>query len=171
MLPPFLPSCHLHCLSDNGASGASSSQSLHSDFHHHCAAFSSTPSPPSFLIAVASHHRPSEDRTIPLSIIAEKTKLSIEDVEYLLMKDLSLHFLHPQLKRSVSFLFPQVHLIEGIVDQVDGTIYISWVQPRVLGIPQIKSLHSRLDSWAGKVQMALSTIEAETPDLISRDTA
>lgn len=33
--------------------------------------------------------RPSEDRTIPLTIIAEKTKLSIEDVEYLLMKSLS----------------------------------------------------------------------------------
>ncbi|KAG6497711.1 26S proteasome non-ATPase regulatory subunit 13 homolog B-like [Zingiber officinale] len=97
--------------------------------------------------------RPSEERTIPLSIIAEKTKLSIEDVEYLLMKALS------------------VHLIEGIVDQVDGTVYISWVQPRVLGIPQIKSLHSRLNSWAGKVRMALSTVEAETPDLIGHDTA
>ncbi|XP_072958719.1 26S proteasome non-ATPase regulatory subunit 13 homolog B-like isoform X2 [Typha angustifolia] len=34
--------------------------------------------------------RPSEDRTIPLSIISEQTKLSIEDVEYLLMKSLSL---------------------------------------------------------------------------------
>ncbi len=33
--------------------------------------------------------RPSEDRTIPLSIIAERTKLSIEDVEHLLMKSLS----------------------------------------------------------------------------------
>lgn len=33
--------------------------------------------------------RPSEDRTIPLSAIAERTKLSIEDVEHLLMKSLS----------------------------------------------------------------------------------
>ena len=33
--------------------------------------------------------RPSEDRTIPLSVIAERTKLSISDVEYLLMKSLS----------------------------------------------------------------------------------
>lgn len=33
--------------------------------------------------------RPSEDRTIPLSVIAERTKLSIEDVEHLLMKSLS----------------------------------------------------------------------------------
>lgn len=93
--------------------------------------------------------RPSEDRTIPLAIIAEKTKLSIEDVEYLLMKSLS------------------VHLIEGIIDQVEGTVHVSWVQPRVLGIPQIKSLRDRLDSWLGKVHTALLSVEAETPDLVA----
>jgi len=93
--------------------------------------------------------RPSEDRTIPLSVIAEQTKLSIEDVEYLLMKSLS------------------VHLIEGIVDQVEGTVHVSWVQPRVLGIPQIKSLRDRLDGWLDKVHTALLSVEAETPDLMA----
>ncbi|KAL5552267.1 hypothetical protein UlMin_002443 [Ulmus minor] len=93
--------------------------------------------------------RPSDDRTIPLSVIAERTKLSIEDVEHLLMKSLS------------------VHLIEGIIDQVEGTVHVSWVQPRVLGIPQIKSLRNRLDTWLGKVHTALVSIEAETPDLIA----
>ncbi|PKA66227.1 hypothetical protein AXF42_Ash006924 [Apostasia shenzhenica] len=93
--------------------------------------------------------RPSEDRTIPLGVIAERTKLSIEDVEYLLMKSLS------------------VHLIEGIIDQVEGKVHVSWVQPRVLGIPQIKSLRDRLDGWLGKVRTALLSVEAETPDLIA----
>ncbi|KAG6397149.1 hypothetical protein SASPL_143314 [Salvia splendens] len=93
--------------------------------------------------------RPSEDRTIPLSIIAERTKLTVEDVEYLLMKSLS------------------VHLIEGIIDQVEGTVYVSWVQPRVLGIPQIKSLRDRLDNWVDKVHTALLSVEAETPDLVA----
>ncbi|GLT91279.1 hypothetical protein SLE2022_091740 [Rubroshorea leprosula] len=93
--------------------------------------------------------RPSEDRTIPLSIIAERTRLSIEAVEHLLMKSLS------------------VHLIEGIIDQVDGTVHVSWVQPRVLGIPQIMSLRDRLDNWMGRVHTALSSIEAETPDLVA----
>ncbi|XAR70696.1 hypothetical protein NMG60_11027646 [Bertholletia excelsa] len=92
--------------------------------------------------------RPSEDRTIPLSIIAERTKLTVEDVEYLLMKSLS------------------VHLIEGIIDQVEGTVHVSWVQPRVLGIPQIKSLRDRLDNWVEKVHTALLSVEAETPDLV-----
>ncbi|KAK4795288.1 hypothetical protein SAY86_013282 [Trapa natans] len=93
--------------------------------------------------------RASEDRTIPLSIIAERTKLSVEDVEHLLMKSLS------------------VHLIEGIIDQVEGTVHVSWVQPRVLGIPQIQSLRDRLDGWMNKVHSALLSIEAETPDLVA----
>ncbi|CAI9109331.1 OLC1v1009135C1 [Oldenlandia corymbosa var. corymbosa] len=92
--------------------------------------------------------RPSEERTIPLCVIADRTKLSIEDVEYLLMKSLS------------------VHLIEGIIDQVDGTIHVSWVQPRVLGISQIKSLRDRLDNWVEKVHTTLVSVEAETPDLV-----
>lgn len=61
----------------------------------------------------------------------------------------------------------QVHLIEGIIDQVESTVYVSWVQPRVLGIPQIKSLRDRLDVWLGKVHSALLSVEAETPDLVA----
>ncbi|XP_057842496.1 26S proteasome non-ATPase regulatory subunit 13 homolog B [Cryptomeria japonica] len=93
--------------------------------------------------------RPSEDRTIPLRVIAERTKLSVEDVEYLLMKSLS------------------VHLIEGVIDQVEGTVHVSWVQPRVLGIPQIKSLRDRLDNWLHKVHTTVLAVEAETPDLVA----
>ncbi|XP_078438054.1 26S proteasome non-ATPase regulatory subunit 13 homolog B-like [Wolffia australiana] len=91
--------------------------------------------------------RPSEDRTIPLSAIAERTGLTIEDVEHLLMKSLS------------------VHLIEGIINQVEGTVHVSWVQPRILGTPQIKALRDRLDDWLNKVHTALISVEAETPDL------
>ncbi|XP_062184414.1 26S proteasome non-ATPase regulatory subunit 13 homolog B-like [Phragmites australis] len=93
--------------------------------------------------------RSSEDRTIPLSAIAERTRLSVEDVEYLLMKSIS------------------AHLIEGIIDQVDGTVHVTWVQPRVLGIEQIKSLCDRLDTWVEKVHTTSLSVEAETPDLIS----
>eukprot|EP00262_Sarcandra_glabra_P021882 TRINITY_DN942_c0_g1_i1.p1 TRINITY_DN942_c0_g1~~TRINITY_DN942_c0_g1_i1.p1 ORF type:complete len:387 (+),score=63.65 TRINITY_DN942_c0_g1_i1:236-1396(+) len=93
--------------------------------------------------------RASEDRTIPLNVIAQRTNLSVEDVEYLLMKSLS------------------VHLIEGIIDEVEGTVHVSWVQPRVLGMVQIKSLRDRLDNWLGKVHTALLSVEAETPDLVA----
>lgn len=49
---------------------------------------------------------PAESRTIPLEAIAKRTKLSVDGVEFLLMKTLSLH------------------LIEGIIDQVDSTVQV-----------------------------------------------
>lgn len=61
----------------------------------------------------------------------------------------------------------QVHLIEGIIDQVEGTVYVSWVQPRVLGITQIKSLRNQLDGWIEKVHTTLLSVEAEIPDLVA----
>ncbi|KAI3853654.1 hypothetical protein MKW98_025171 [Papaver atlanticum] len=93
--------------------------------------------------------RPAEDRTIPLNIIAARTKLSVEDVELLLMKSLS------------------VHLIEGITDQVEATILVSRVRPIVLGITQIESLRDRLDNWVDKVHTALLSVESETPELVA----
>eukprot|EP00245_Coleochaete_scutata_P006003 TRINITY_DN20104_c0_g1_i1.p1 TRINITY_DN20104_c0_g1~~TRINITY_DN20104_c0_g1_i1.p1 ORF type:complete len:401 (-),score=70.79 TRINITY_DN20104_c0_g1_i1:483-1646(-) len=91
---------------------------------------------------------PSEDRTIPLTTIAERTNLDLDGTEHLLMKTLS------------------VHLIEGVIDQVDGTVRVSWVQPRVLAVPQIAALRDRLDTWLSKVHSTLIAIEAETPDLV-----
>ncbi|KAK8340885.1 hypothetical protein V6Z11_A08G130100 [Gossypium hirsutum] len=81
---------------------------------------------------------PSDDRTIPLKVIAERTNCSLS-----------------------------VSLIEGIIDQVEGTIHVSWVQLRVLGIPQIKSLRDRFGNWMGKVHKAWLSIEVETPDLVA----
>lgn len=69
----------------------------------------------------------SDARTIPSSVIVDQTKLSVEDVDHLLGKSLSFH------------------LIEGIIDQVESTVHVSSVQPRVLGMLQIKSLRDRLD--------------------------
>jgi len=31
-----------------------------------------------------------------------------------------------------------LHLIEGIINQVQGIVYISWVAPRVLTKPQVR---------------------------------
>jgi len=90
---------------------------------------------------------PSEARTISLATIAEKTKLSIDGVEFLLMKTLS------------------VHLIEGTIDQVEGTVHVSWVQPRVLTVPQIAGLTGRLDSWLDKVGTTLKFMEDQIPEL------
>ncbi|PPD67578.1 hypothetical protein GOBAR_DD35548 [Gossypium barbadense] len=54
------------------------------------------------------------------------------------------------LRKCVHLDEGDVRLIEGIIDQVEGTIHVSWVQPRVLGIPQINRLRDWLDNWTGK---------------------
>ena len=55
----------------------------------------------------ASRSLPAEQRTIPLSEIAARTKLGGDGVEFLLMKTLSLK------------------LIEGVIDQVDATVQVA----------------------------------------------
>eukprot|EP00877_Chromochloris_zofingiensis_P005250 jgi/Chrzof1/14726/Cz09g13170.t1 len=87
---------------------------------------------------------PPEERSIPLSTIAQRTKLSIDGVEFLLMKALALH------------------LIEGKVDQVEQAVAVSWVQPRILTMPQIQGLKDRLDGWISKVQAISTTLEQQS---------
>ena len=57
---------------------------------------------------------PPDARTIPLAEVAARAKLSIEGVEALLMRCLSLH------------------LIEGSIDAVEGVVHVTWITPRVL---------------------------------------
>lgn len=65
-----------------------------------------------FFVELMNHvlpaSRSSDDRTIPLSVIADRTRLTIEDVEYLLMKSLSvsmqkfdIFFIHLLLKSEI----------------------------------------------------------------------
>jgi hypothetical protein len=62
---------------------------------------------------------PADQRKIPLEYIAERTKLTLDGVEFLLMKTLSLH------------------LIEGVIDQVDNIVQ---VLPALFCLPCRKSV-------------------------------
>lgn len=86
---------------------------------------------------------PPEHRRVPLSVIADRTKLPLDGVEFLIMKALALH------------------LIEGKIDQVDNIVEISWVAPRVLTMPQVEALKGRLNSWLDKVETTAGGLEQE----------
>ena len=58
-----------------------------------------------------------------------------------------------------------VHLIEGIINQVEGKVRVTWVQPRVLLKPQIKELSGRLDTWIEKVKGVSDSLVEELPQL------
>ena len=55
-------------------------------------------------------------------------------------------------------------LIRGKIDQVDGTIAVEWVQPRVLQQPQIAKMTERLATWTATVDSTLKFLEGETPE-------
>merc|ERR1712087_54316 len=92
---------------------------------------------------------PNADRTVPFDHIARASKLPIDQVELLLMRALSLQ------------------LIRGVIDQVDQSVRVLWVQPRVLQLPQIGLMNERLKSWCGTVNGQLSTLDSLTPEFAS----
>jgi 26S proteasome regulatory subunit N9 len=91
---------------------------------------------------------PAERRTIDLGTIAEKTKLPLDGVEFLLMKALALH------------------LVEGTIDQVAGSVAVSWVAPRVLTPPQMELLRGRMEGWVSRVKGAAVMLEEEAVGVV-----
>lgn len=92
-------------------------------------------------------HRPSHERNIPFVDVAQATRLPLEQVEWLVMRAMS------------------VKLIKGSIDQVEKMIRISWVQPRVLDKNQMAELRDRLTEWGKKVNQTLLYVEDQTPEL------
>jgi hypothetical protein len=62
----------------------------------------------SSVTALSTCSRSSENRTIPMRDIAEQTMLSVEDVEYLLMKSLSVR---PTLQKPCLALFGSIIMV------------------------------------------------------------
>lgn len=65
--------------------------------------------------------------------ISEFTSTDLNDVEHLIIKCFSLN------------------LFSGSIDQINKTLTISYLQPRILNLNQIKTLHSHLKQWDEKV--------------------
>jgi len=95
-------------------------------------------------------NRSSEERTIPFPEIATATKLKVDEVELLVMKALSLK------------------LIRGTIDEVNQTVTISWVQPRVLDLNQIGNMKEKVNKWTESVRGILHFVENQTaPELLT----
>jgi 26S proteasome regulatory subunit N9 len=45
-------------------------------------------------------------------------------------------------------------------------LQVSWVQPRVLTLPQVAGLKGRLENWISKVNAAALTLEQESADVV-----
>ena len=87
----------------------------------------------------------SSERTLTFQEIAERLHTPIDQVEWVVMRALSLH------------------LMEGSMDQVDQTVSVTWVLPRVLDNAQLQALASRFGEWAGKVSKTKDYMQEQTP--------
>lgn len=91
--------------------------------------------------------RPAKDRTIGFGEIGEVIQRPVSDVEVIVMRAMS------------------EGLIRGTIDEVSQVLEASWVEPRVLDTPQIKSMVERLDTWRSSVSETLRFIENQTPEM------
>ncbi|XP_030749020.1 26S proteasome non-ATPase regulatory subunit 13 [Sitophilus oryzae] len=93
--------------------------------------------------------RPSHDRQLTFAEISEETKLPINEIELLVMKALS------------------QGLVKGAIDQVASTVNMTWVQPRVLGRPQITSMVQRLNEWCTHVSTMEKLLEGKATEILT----
>lgn len=78
--------------------------------------------------------RPTSSRVLKFDDIANETHLVKEEVEHLVMKALALG------------------LLQGFIDQVDETVTVTWLQPRVMNKEQIATMKGKLEHWDTEVE-------------------
>lgn len=93
--------------------------------------------------------RSSSDRNISFAEISARAQVPMDQVEWLIMKALSLK------------------LIKGQMDEIEQVVFVSWVMPRVLSKDQIKALGERLGDWGKKVDEMKHYMEDQTIELFS----
>lgn len=57
-------------------------------------------------------------------------------------------------------------VVKGVIDQVAGTVLVSWVQPRVMNKQQLETIRGRLGQWAAKVKETSVFLEDNARELL-----
>uniref|UniRef100_A0A669R1L1 26S proteasome non-ATPase regulatory subunit 13 n=1 Tax=Phasianus colchicus TaxID=9054 RepID=A0A669R1L1_PHACC len=93
--------------------------------------------------------RPANHRQLTFEEIAKSAKITVNEVELLVMKALS------------------VGLVKGSIDEVDKRVHMTWVQPRVLDLHQIKGMKDRLEFWCTDVRSMEMLVEHQAHDILT----
>lgn len=88
------------------------------------------------------------EHSIPFKDVETACRLPGNEVEYLLMRSMSLG------------------LISGVIDNVDQSVSITRVQPRVLGREPIGKMAERLSKWCSNVSNTVATMKEGTVGLV-----
>jgi len=93
--------------------------------------------------------RPSTDRLLTFDAIAAQTKIPVDQVEFLVMRALA------------------KGLVKGSIDQVDRTVNLTWVQPRVLDKDQLKTLMSKISNLNSSIRTMENMIENNASEILN----
>merc|ERR1712154_612981 len=93
--------------------------------------------------------RKASERTLEFTEIAERLEISVDQVEWVIMRAFS------------------VKLMEGTMDQVEGTVLVTWILPRILTPDQMTDLSARFGEWAAKVSRTKDYVQEQTPTMMT----
>lgn len=93
--------------------------------------------------------RPANQKTLTFEEIAAETKLPLKEIELLVMKALA------------------QKLVRGSIDQVQGVVNMTWVQPRVLDRQQIGGMVKTLDTWMNSITKLEQLIEERAAEILT----
>ncbi|XP_076618608.1 regulatory particle non-ATPase 9 [Colletes latitarsis] len=93
--------------------------------------------------------RQGNNRQLTFTEISQETRLPLGEVELLVMKALA------------------QGLVRGAIDQVAGTVNMTWVQPRVLDRSQIAGMVQRLDGWCKDVSSMERLLESRASEILT----
>ncbi|XP_043286701.1 26S proteasome non-ATPase regulatory subunit 13 [Venturia canescens] len=93
--------------------------------------------------------RQANNRQLTFTEISQETRLPIGEVELLVMKALA------------------QGLVRGAIDQVAGTVNMTWVQPRVLDRNQIANMVQQLNSWCKAVDSMEHLLESRASEILT----
>ncbi|KYN44726.1 26S proteasome non-ATPase regulatory subunit 13 [Trachymyrmex septentrionalis] len=93
--------------------------------------------------------RQANNRQLTFTEISQETRLPLGEVELLVMKALA------------------QGLVRGAIDQVAGTVNMTWVQPRVLDRSQIAGMVQRLDVWCKDVSSMEKLLESRASEILT----
>lgn len=89
-----------------------------------------------------------KNRKLAFKEIGEHCRVEGKQIEMMLMRAMSLN------------------LVRGIIDQIDQSVTISWVKPRILDNARIEVMRNRLNEWVGSAGNILNNLEDLTPELL-----
>lgn len=89
-----------------------------------------------------------DERNISFAQIAESCLIDVGDVEFLVMKAMSLE------------------LVRGHIDQVAETVQVDWILPRYLNKDHLQVLTNRMREWEHKMEGVIMMLETKADELV-----